>query len=139
MRTILVAYDETEPSKRALERAVAFAKAFDAKLVLTSVAPIMHGAARSAGTIDPMDTPRLHAEELAHARAYVEERGMTAEYVPAIGDPARTIAMVADEHDADLIVMGTREPGLVDRVLRQSVSQSVSRRTHRDVLIVHPG
>jgi nucleotide-binding universal stress UspA family protein len=139
MRTILVGYDETAPSKRALERAVELAKAFDAKLVLTSVAPIMHGAARSAGAIDPIDSPEHHVEELAHARAYLEERGMTAEYVPAVGDPAQTIAMVAEEQDADLIVMGTREPGLVDRVLRQSVSQSVSRRSHRDVLIVHPG
>ena len=139
MRTILVGYDETEPSKRALERAAELAKAFEAKLVLTSVAPIMHGAARSAGAIDPIDSPGRHVEELAHARAYLEDRGINAEYVPAVGDPAQTIALVADEHDADLIVMGTREPGLVDRVLRQSVSQSVSRRTHRDVLIVHPG
>jgi nucleotide-binding universal stress UspA family protein len=139
MRTILVGYDETAPSKRALERAAELAKAFDAKLVLTSVAPIMHGAARSAGAIDPIDSPERHVEELTHARAYLEERGVSADYVPAVGDPAQTIAMVAEEHDADLIVMGTREPGLVDRILRQSVSQSVSRRTHRDVLIVHPG
>jgi nucleotide-binding universal stress UspA family protein len=139
MRTILVGYDETAPSKRALERAAELAKAFDAKLVLTSVAPIMHGAARSAGAIDPIDSPERHVEELTHARAYLEERGVSADYVPAVGDPAQTIAMVAEEHDADLIVMGTREPGLVDRILRQSVSHSVSRRTHRDVLIVHPG
>jgi nucleotide-binding universal stress UspA family protein len=139
MRTILVAYDETEPSKRALDRAVELAKAFDAKLVLTSVAPVMHGAARSAGAIDPTDDPQRHVEELAHARAYLEESGVTADYVPAVGDPVQTISMVADEHDADLIVMGTREPGLIDRVLRQSVSQSVSRRSHRDVLIVHTG
>ena len=64
---------------------------------------------------------------------------MEADYVPAVGDAARTIAMLAEERDADLIVLGTREPGLVDRVLRQSVSQSVARRAHRDVMIVHPG
>jgi len=59
--------------------------------------------------------------------------------VPAVGDPSKTIVLVADEHDADLIVVGTREPGLVDRVLHQSVSRSVSRHTRRDVMIVHPG
>jgi nucleotide-binding universal stress UspA family protein len=140
MRTILAAYDETEPSKRALERAVSLAKAFDAKLIVTSVAPILQSSGgRSAGPVDPVDSPQRHIEELAHARAYLEEQGVEAEYVPAVGDPANTIVLVADQHDADLIVVGTREPGLVDRVLHQSVSRSVSRRTRRDVMIVHPG
>jgi nucleotide-binding universal stress UspA family protein len=139
MKTILVGYDETEPSKRALTRAADLAKAFDAKLVLVSVAPVMHGAARSAGPIDPTDSPDRHVEELAHARAYLDEAGVDADYVPAIGDPAATITMVADERDVDLIVVGTREPGLVDRVLRHSVSRSVSHKAHRDVMIVHPG
>jgi nucleotide-binding universal stress UspA family protein len=66
------------------------------------------------------------------------ERGVEADYVTGVGDPARTIAMVADERHAHLIVLGTREPGLVDRVLRQSVSGSVARRARCDVLIVHP-
>jgi nucleotide-binding universal stress UspA family protein len=139
MKTILVAYDETEPSKRALERAAMLATAFGAKLVLTSVAPILHGVGRSAGPIDPIDPPRRHIEELEHAREDLATKGIEAEYLPAVGDPADTITMVAEERDVDLIVVGTREPGLIDRVLRQSVSRSVARKTHRDVLIVHPG
>jgi len=139
MRTILVGYDETEPSKRALERAVSLAKAFDAKLVVTSVAPILQSAGgRGAGPIDPVDSPERHVEELDRARAYVADQGMEADYVPAVGDPANTIMRVAEERDADLIVVGTREPGLIDRLLHQSVSRSVSRHTHRDVMIVHP-
>jgi nucleotide-binding universal stress UspA family protein len=138
MRTIVVGYDETESSQRALERAAALATAFDAALVVTSVAPVMHGAARGAGAIDPIDSPRRHAEELAVARGYLEERGIEADYVPAIGEPAKAIAMLAEDRDADLIVVGTRQPGLVDRLLRHSVSQEVSRTARRDVMIVHP-
>jgi len=139
MRTILAAYDETESSKRALERAVSLVKAFDAELVVTSVAPVLQSAGgRSAGPVDPVDSPERHVEELAHARAYVEEQGIKATYVPAVGDPASTILLVADDRDADLIVVGTREPGTIDRLLHQSVSRSVARHARRDVMIVHP-
>jgi nucleotide-binding universal stress UspA family protein len=139
MKSILVAYDESESSKRALERAVELSQALGAKLVLTSVAPVMYGGARSAGAVDSIDSPQRHVEELAHAREFLSSQGIEAEYLPAVGEPADSIAMLADEHDVDLIVVGTREPGLVDRVLRRSVSRSVSRKAHRDVLIVHPG
>jgi nucleotide-binding universal stress UspA family protein len=138
MRTILVGYDETDGAQRALDRAVDLANAFNARLVVTSVAPILLAAGRGAGATDPVDSPERHREELAHAHEYLEAQGIEADYVPAIGDPAKTIAMLAEERDADLIVVGTREPALVDRVLRSSVSQAVSRRAHRDVLIVHP-
>jgi nucleotide-binding universal stress UspA family protein len=138
MRTILVGYDETDGAKRALDRAVELAEAFGAHLVLTSVAPTVQAAGRGLGATDPIDSPERHREELAHARTYLRDRGIEADYIPAIGDPAKAIAMLAEERDADLIVVGTREPGLAERVMRSSVSQAVSRRSHRDVLIVHP-
>jgi len=137
MKTIVVGYDETEPAKRALERAADLAQAFGSTLIVTSVAPEMIPLGRGAGGIDPTDPPEAHVAELEHAREYLQGRGIQAEYQPAMGEPAETIVEIADSRDADLIVVGTREPGILERVLGTSVSAGVARRAHCDVLIVH--
>jgi nucleotide-binding universal stress UspA family protein len=137
LKTIVVGFDDTEPARRALERAADLAEAFGAKLVVTSVAPILVGATRGAGPIDPVDSPAEHREQLKDARELLEARSIEVEYVPALGEPADTIAELADDRDADLIVVGTRDPGILERLLGQSVSERVAHHAHRDVLIVH--
>jgi nucleotide-binding universal stress UspA family protein len=140
MQTIVVGYDHTDPSKRALERAAEIAKAFGATVIVTSVAPLLHSSPRSAavGPADPADSLSHHEEELAAAKSFLDEQGVNAELVPAIGEPAVAIVRLAEERDADLVVVGTREVNVIQRLLGQSVSQEVARRIHRDVLIVHP-
>jgi nucleotide-binding universal stress UspA family protein len=137
-KRILVAYDDTDSARRALDRVAALAKAFESEVIVTSVAPLMASSPRATGPIDPTDSPAMHAEELQHARATLQEQGIEAQLVTATGDPAGAIAMLADERAADLVVVGTREAHLAERVLHQSVSASVARRVHRDLLIVHP-
>ena len=137
LNTIVVGFDDTEPARRALERAADLAEAFGAKLVVTSVAPILVGITRNAGPLDPVDSPEKHREQLQDARKLLEARKIKAEYVPAVGEPGDAIAELADDLDAELIVVGTREPGLLERLLGQSVSERVAHQAHRDVLIVH--
>ena len=137
MSTIVVGYDETPGSQRALERAGTLAKALGSKLVVTSVTPLMVSIGRSGGPIDPTDPPEKHAKELESARTYLEGQGIEADYKPAVGEPADAIVQLANELDADMIVVGTREPNVIQRLTGQSVSEAVSHHSHRDVLIVH--
>lgn len=138
MKRIVLAYDESDGAKRALERAAQIAKAFDSELIVTSVAPVLANIGRSTGPGDPADPQSDHVEELKHAQAYLEGQGLKADYVTGLGRPAQTIAELAKERDADLVVVGTREPKLIARLFGQSVSDEVAHHVHCDVLIVHP-
>jgi len=124
---ILLAYDDTDVSSRALERAAQLAKLYGAKLVVTSVTPVAVGEA-------PDMKP---GTELQKADERLRELGVEPELVEAIGDIASAVVEVAETHDAGLIVIGTREPSQVERLLGHSVSEMVQRMAHCDVLIVH--
>ena len=137
MKTIVVGYDDTEPSKRALERAADLAEKFGSRLLITSVAPVMIPSGHGSAGVDPTDPPKQHEIELEHAQAYLTGRNLSAELQPAIGDPADTIVEVADQNGATLIVVGTRQPSILERLLGTSVSGAVSRHAHCDVMIVH--
>lgn len=127
MGTIVVAYDESAPSERALERAADLARLYEDQLVVTSVIPVLIGAR-------PDSQP---GPELRQAGERVKALGIEAELVEAVGDPAQAIVEVAESKEAQLIVVGTREPSLVERLIGGSVSEGVQRRAHCDVLIVH--
>src|ERR1700749_1159612 len=134
MSTIVVGYDQTPGSQKALERAATLAKALGSKLVVTSVTPLMISIGRSGGPIDPTDDQEKHAEELKAARDYLEAQGIEADYAPAVGEPADAIVQLVEERSAEMIVVGTREHGLAARLVRQSVTPPA----HCAVLIVHP-
>ena len=124
---ILLAYNDTDVSNRALDRAAQLARLYDAKLVVTSITPVLVGAARDAGP----------GSELTRADERLKELGIEAELVEAIGEISEAIVEVAESRGAGLIVLGTREPSQVERMLGHSVSESVQRMAHCDVLIVH--
>ncbi len=138
MKTILVCYEERPMMPRVVERAAELARALGARLIVTSVAPVMGYAARGVGPHDPTDPPARHEAELADAASRFEELGVAdVETVSALGEPARTILDLADERDVDLIVLGAHDGGLLSRVIGGSVSDAVAHKATTDVLIVH--
>jgi nucleotide-binding universal stress UspA family protein len=81
---------------------------------------------------------RLWQQHRTEVDRFLAAAGISAEFAGAVGEPAERIVELADKHDADLIVVGTHEPGFLERLLGGSVSDSVAHRAHCDVLIVHP-
>lgn len=124
---ILLAYNDTDVSNRALERAAQLAKLYGAKLVVTSVTPVAIG--------EPPDM--APGPELRRASELLGERGVEAELVEAVGEIALAVVEAAERYGAGLIVIGTREPSQVERLLGHSVSEQVQRMARCDVLIVH--
>lgn len=55
-----------------------------------------------------------------------------------VGDPARTIHQVAIDMDGDLIVVGHRHHGLVDRLVLGSVAETLLRKSKVPVMIARP-
>lgn len=136
MKTILVCYEERPVAGRVLERAAELAGAFGAKVVVTSVAPVVHG--RGLGPYDPADPPERHETELHEAAARLGELGVTRlETVTGVGDPARAILDLADHRGAELIVIGAHDGGLMSRLFDSSTSDTVVHKAHADVLVVH--
>ena len=124
---ILLAYNDTDVSNRALDRAAQLAGLYKAKLVVTSITPVLIGDAPKTGP----------GAELRRAEERLKELGLEAELVEAVGEIAQAVVQVAENRNVGLIVLGTREPSQVERMLGHSVSESVQRMAHCDVLIVH--
>lgn len=140
LTSILVGYDGSEHSNRALERASAYARAFDAQLIVVTaempvVAPSPPGLIAPVGheNVAMVNADAMAADVAAQAKALAAD----AEVVIEIGNASDVIVQLAEERDVDLIVVGTSEPGFLERLLIGSTSQDVVRKADRDVLVVH--
>jgi nucleotide-binding universal stress UspA family protein len=56
--------------------------------------------------LDRGESPGERDEDVQRAKALLEERGIDSEAVTALGDPASSIARLAEERNADLVVIG---------------------------------
>lgn len=135
MAKILLAYDGSEASQRALTRSATLTKNDGAELTVISVVPVLQGAGRGGG-IDPTSGTEEHKKLLRDAHAALQALGIKAETVEAVGHPAETICRVAEEGGFDTIVMGSRGLNVVERFLIGSVSDRVIRQAHCDVVVV---
>jgi nucleotide-binding universal stress UspA family protein len=87
--------------------------------------------------VTPREPEELARRQLERARGSLASRNVKTEYVVELGDPAERLLEVAEQRDADLIVVGSSEHGFLERLLARPVDEAVARRAERDVLLVH--
>ena len=130
---ILIAYDGSESSQRALERVIRFMQ--DAEVALVTVARPIYRDPPYTGYADPKDEEEQR-QVLYAAREALARAGVAATGFAPVGDPAEQILATAKAFDAELIVIGARALGTVGRLVLGSVSTRVMHEADCDVLVV---
>jgi nucleotide-binding universal stress UspA family protein len=118
-RKIMIAYDDSDAARRALDRAADLA-GYGSTLTVVSVA---------------RDGDRYAAGPLEKARERLLRRHVSATYLQPVGDPAAELVDAARELEADLVVLGRRSRSL-RRLVLGSVSDAVLQQAPCDVLVV---
>jgi len=139
---ILLSTDGTMASERAASHAFDLAAAHDAVLhVLYVVDEDVVTAYSGDEYVDEAESPEHGLEE--HGEETLSELGRRAseddvEVETAIrhGRPAETIVEYADDHDADVLVLGTKHRPDEYRALLGSVTDRVLRLTTRPAMVV---
>lgn len=134
-KTILFPIDQSRESREASGTVAEMVKMFEGKLVLLSVVePAIAAPETAAEAI--MTSPEAIAQLLKEAKALFSGKGIEAEIIEREGNPAFTICDVADELEADLIIMGSRGLGLSEEGAAESVTNRVINLAPCPVLIV---
>lgn len=126
IRKIVVAYDGSVGSEKALQWALTLANAIHSQLVIATVVRPPEFSA----SIDEVDAVYEEGEKyaqplLAKAVAQAENLGLEADTVILKGHPAESLVRYAANRQVDLIVLGTRGLGGFKSLIIGSVAQKV--------------
>jgi nucleotide-binding universal stress UspA family protein len=132
---VLVAYDGSDASGRALERAGQEVSQHGGELAVISVVPLQPSGPRSAGPVLGGDVEE-HGRELTDAVARLKSMSVDAATIEAVGHPADSIVDEAERGGFDLIVVGSSGHHGIARFLVGSTTVRVVTHAHCDVLVV---
>jgi len=134
MKNIILAYDGSDPAKRALERTAELADG--AAVTVVSAVHDFPALGRAAAMIDN-DEVAERKQELTDAAEYLRGKGIEPQTVEVHGlDVGEAILEAARGADADLIVVGSSGKNLAERIVLGSVSSKVVHGSPCDVLVV---
>jgi nucleotide-binding universal stress UspA family protein len=142
-RSIVVGTDGSATASEAVRQATELARSVGAKVFLVSAyEPVPEGRLRDERQQVPDDlqwmvNPREDVESTLETSAgSLQEAGVEVETLAREGDPADAILDVAEEKDADLIVVGNKGMTGAKRFLLGSVPNKVSHHAPCSVMII---
>lgn len=129
-KTILFPIELTREARKAIELTANMVKVHNSKLTILSVVETnAEGAMSSAEQVEKL---------LQESKSFFAQQGIIAETIEKSGVPAFTICDVADEINADLIIMGCRGLGLIDEeAAAESVTNRVINLANCPVLVIN--
>lgn len=153
-KNILVAVDDTQLSQEAFEQALALAKAFGANLHLLHIlhplraeyqntTSLAFSGAYYPNTVYELTNERwnnLEVQGLNFLKSFCDQAtkaGVTTEFTQQIGQIDRGIVEFSNNHNMDLLVVGSHGRKGLDEFLAGSVSNYVSHHATCSVLLVH--
>ncbi len=140
-RRILVGYDGSGNSKRALLKAIDLAREFQSDLRIITAVDTTTYAARLAGQMYPDNLRKIILDDgkalLAEGLSTAKDAGISKVWGSVEeGSPADMLLTSALDAKAGLIVVGRRGIRGIERFLMGSVSNSVVSHSECDVLVV---
>lgn len=140
-RVIVAAVDGSEQSDRAASLAASLARTHQARLVLMTVVRPPEGW---WGVTGEPPTPAALSEALvtgqeqilADIEAKVDLSGVEYTTAEELGDPTSSIVAMCEREGADLLVVGRRGAGLVERMVIGSVADRLAHHAPCPLLIV---
>lgn len=138
-KNVVVAYDGSNLSQKALKQAVALAEAFGSKLsVIHAYATPMLNSGDMLITAPAEWAQEYvnHAFKVLDGAKELVPAGIDADYRTVEGYPAQAVIEYAEETGADLIVMGSRGLGAIREFVLGSVSHNIVQHAKIPVLVV---
>jgi nucleotide-binding universal stress UspA family protein len=142
MMKLLVATDGSEGGDRAIDYAAGLAKAFGGELLIVNVASAIPASLFEYFTPEQdawlRETQAAASKEiLSRARERAKQKGAgTIMLESRFGDVVQSIIDVAEEQNADVVIVGKRGAGLIKGLLVGSVSQKLVSLMKRPVIVV---
>jgi len=136
-RKLLVGYDGSPQSDKAVDVALSLATCIDSSVLIFAVARPPEPST-SVELEAVLDDAREHYEEgLKKAVEKARGQGLEVQTDIAVGHPAEQIIHRAELDGIDLIVLGRRGRSMIARMMLGSVSERVLRYAHCPVMVVH--
>ena len=137
-KKILAAFDGSKQSQKALKEALGLARKAGAALTVLNVDEDMIPLVSETGPafMVQKELDAMAQLEIRKAKFIARKAGVKAEYVLVKGHPAAAILDYAKRGKFDMVVVGAKGVGGIERLLLGSVSESVVSHAHCAVLIV---